>query len=436
MTRPWLRWVFLLTAVVLVVVFLIAQRQTVDVSYATAPSGKNSVEGDAGELTDISLPSVAEMTDMVAKDKVVRLPGSVAYWDEQQVTRAVGDADIRILVAPPGLSQTQEDQVRDVENATIRIMGTEIVGSMYQVVSGDLAGWRAQFAAGDVTSLLLAIIANEKNEPEPEDHDALPLREPTATELDAVAADLRAGRPHFGAGATLTRQPANGATAFGDTTPLVAAFGQQPYPQPVPDFGPALAKLFPDTPIVVLYGNWISYYGPHAGEFADVAAAGFYAKYGELLSRYDFPQDNVLAAYFDHVTTVRYAGVFDRPLPYQPFDPLKVALPALPWLFVLCVAAFLALSVRSVLRGGPPRRTPARMVGLTTLAVELSALSHDPAITRAIAKLEAARAAITENLPDRHVRRLLGDAEQELDTAARKLGRADYRPATYLVSVA
>ena len=63
------------------------------------------------------------------------------------------------------------------------------------------------------------------------------------------------------------------------------------------------------------------------------------------------------------------------------------------------------------------------------------ALSHDAPLTRALVKLEAARTALTEDLPDRHVRRLLADAEKELDRAARELGRADYRPATYLASV-
>jgi hypothetical protein len=200
----------------------------------------------------------------------------------------------------------------------------------------------------------------------------------------------------------------------------------------VPEYGPALAELFPNTPVLVMYGDWIGYYGPHAGEFADVAGAGFYGRFGELLSSDAYPQDNVLGTYLNEVTDIRYAGLFDRPLPYQPFDPLRVALPALPWLFGGCVLVFLALSVRSVLGVGPPRKPPGRLAGLTTLAVELSALSHAPALTRALAKLEAARSALAEDLPDRHVAALLGDAERDLDTVARKLGRAEYRPVNYL----
>ncbi len=431
-----IRWVFLGAAVVLVVVFLFAQQQSVEVSYAQSPSERATVsEGSAGELSDAELPSVAEMTELVADNSVVRLPGAIAYWDEEIVRTAIGDADIRILVAPPGLSKQQQEQVREVENATIRVMGTDIVGTLYTVVSDDLAGWRAQYATGDVTSLLVTLIAEEREQPAPEeDIDLFQWREPTAAELAPVTADLRAGRTHLAEGATLESVPKSAKNAFPDKAPLIAAFPQQPFGQPVPEYGAALAEEFPGTPVVVLYGNWIQYYGPQASDFADVAAAGFYARFADRLSTYAYPQDNVLNVYLNRVTDVRYAGLFERPLPYQPFDPLRVALPVLPWLFVACVVVFLALSARSVLgpRGGPPRRPPARLAGLTTLAIELSALTSDAALARAIAKLQAARSALDDDLPDRHVTKLLAEAERELDLVARKLHRVDYRPDVYL----
>lgn len=429
MNERW-RWAFLGAAVAIVVVFLLAQRQTADISYARSPAGKDTVS--AGELSGATLPSVAEMTDMVRRNKVVRLPGAIVTWDEQRVDTAIGDADIRILVAPPGLSEDQQDDVRDVDNATIRIMGAEIVGSVYQVTPDDQASWRTTFVTGDVTGLLLTLIASERDQSDPPDADLFSWRAPSAAELDPVVADLRKSRLHVAAGATLTDLPASADTAFGGRKPLVAAFPRQPSGQPVPEYGPALAKLFPDTPVLVMYGNWIGYYGPHAGEFADVVGAGFYARFGDRLSLYAYPQDNVLGAFLNEVTNVRYAGLFDRPLPYQPFDPLRIALPALPWLFGGCVLVFLALSARSMSRGGPPRKPPGRLAGLTTLAVELSALSHAPALTRAFGKLEAARSALAEDLPDRHVATLLGDAQRDLDKVARALGRAEYRPANYL----
>jgi hypothetical protein len=436
-TERWrgLRWVFLGAAVVMLVVFLLSQQQGVDVSYARSPSENNPVEeGSADELTDRTLPSVAEMTDLVDEEPVVRLPGAIAYWDEQRVTTAIGDDDIRILVAPPGLSEKQQEQVRDVENVTIRVMGTEVTGEMYAVSSDDLAGWRGQFATGDVTSLLLTIIAGIQGKPTPEDIDLFTWREPTTAELAAVSADLRRDRLHIADGATVRQLPKSADTAFPDGTPLVAVFPQQPFGQPVPHYGPALAALFPNTPLLVQYGYWIEYHGPYADEFGEVAGGSFYGRFGDRVSLYAYPQGTVLGTYLNRVTDVRYAGLFDRPLPYQPFDPLRVALPVLPWLFGLCVLGFLALSVRSVLGPGvgPPRRPPAQLAGLTTLAIEMSALSHDPALTRGIATLQAARSALDDDLPDRQVRRLLDAAQQELDAAARALGRVDYRPVNYL----
>jgi hypothetical protein len=200
-----------------------------------------------------------------------------------------------------------------------------------------------------------------------------------------------------------------------------------------------LAASFPDTPIVVMYGSWIEYDGPDAAGFAELTTATYYGRFGDLLSRSAYPQRAVLATYLDRVADVRYSGLFDRPLPYRPLDPVRVALPALPWLFTACVVAFLLLSARSVRRRPAPSTpilgTPARLAGLTGLAVEMSALTSrtsDPALTRGITKLLAARDALAGNLPDPHVRELLDDAEAELDEAARLLPFDGYRPGDHL----
>ncbi|XTZ13176.1 hypothetical protein ACQSSU_16615 [Micromonospora echinospora] len=436
------RWVALGLAVLVLLVFLLAQRQSVDVSYGRSPASAAVPEGSAGELTDTTVPSVAEMDAMVAAAPVVRLPGSVASWDEQRVREAIGGRDVRILVAPPGLDEAERERVRDVEDATVRVVGLQVSGGLYQANADTLAGWRAQFATGDVTDLLVALIAALGKEPSPPDRDGLRWRGPDATELATVTADLRATGRHVADGATLTAVPARtAASAFPDGDALYVALPRQPQGEPVPRYGPALARVFPDRPIVVLYGAWIEYHGPGGEEFAEVTAASFYGQFGDRLSRYEYPQDNVLNAYLARVTDVRYTGLFDRPLPYQPVDPLRVALPALPWIFAGCVVGFLALSARSLWRGvgrtgsvyGPG--TTARLAGLTALAVEMSLLTDrrsDPGLTRGVTKLQAARAALDEGLPDRHVRTLLADAEAELDDTARTMGIAGYRPTFYL----
>ncbi|MEV4665174.1 hypothetical protein AB0J85_24885 [Micromonospora echinofusca] len=440
-----LRWSLLGVAVVVLVVFLLAQRQGVDVSYGRSPAATAKIdEGSAGELSDASVPSVEEMTALVAAEPVVRLPGSTARWNEQRVREAAGDRPVRILVAPPGLDKDERDRVRDVENATIRVIGTEVSGGIYQAVADTLPEWRAQFATADVTNLLVGLITALRDAPDPPENDELRWRAPTDRELAAVAADLRVTGLHLAAGATLTGVPDKAArTAFPDGARYVA-LPAQPFGEPVPRYGPALAELFPGTPIVVMYGLWIEYHGPAADDFAELAGASFYGQFADRLSRYDYPQGNVLTAWLNRVTDLRYSGLFDRPLPYRPIDPLRVALPALPWIFAGCVATFLILSVRSlrrpdgagVRRGDPGRGgTPARLAGLTALAVEMSLLTDarsNPALTRGVVKLQAARAALDEELPDRHARTLLNEASEELDDAARTLGIASYRPDLYL----
>ena len=55
---------------------------------------------------------------------------------------------------------------------------------------------------------------------------------------------------------------------------------------------------------------------------------------------------------------------------------------------------------------------PARLAGLTALAVEMSALTDsrsEAALTRGITALTAARSALDDHLPDAHVHGLLAD---------------------------
>jgi hypothetical protein len=361
---------------------------------------------------------------------VVRLPGSIAVWDEERVREVIGD--VRILVAPPGLDDAERKRVREVDAAGIRVIGTDVTGGGYAVASDRLDGWRSRFATGDVTNLLLTLAAEMNGKPEPEDVDLFEWREPTAAELDPVVADLRASKPHLAAGSTLERLPKAAESAFPDGA-LYVVLPRQPFGEPVPQYGPALTSLFPDRPIVVMYGDWVEYHGPHAADFADLVGTSFYAQAADRIGTYAYPQTNVLHAYLNRVTDVRYAGLFDRPLPYLPLDPLRVALPALPWLFAACAVVFLLLSTKS-LRGTRDKRTgaPARLAGLTALAIEVSALSSDPSLVRGMAKLRAAGDALTEGLPDSHVRALLDDAASELDTTARVLGRNDYRSDVYL----
>ncbi len=434
-----LRWVLLLVAVALVTVFLVAQRQSSDVRYGDSASTAKLPD----ESGIVLQQSAQELTTMLESEHILRLPGATATWDAARVAQAIGaNPDVRILATPPGLAEAQRDGLQDVakDKKTILVVGTRVTGDIYEASSGDLDDWRGELARADVTGKLVVLIDELVKNPKSEEPAEPGWRAPTDAELAAVATDLRttglSGPAGLSVSADATLQ------AFG-TQARYLVLPVQPGDRPAPDYGPALTRIFPDTPIVVMYGYWIAYYGPHAADFADVAAVSFYARFGGLLGPAAYPQQNVLNAWLGQVTTLRNAGLFDRPLPYRPFDPLRVALPVLPWLFAVCVAGFLALSVRSLLRPGsrdpmlPTRGAglTARLAGLTALAVEVSPLTDartDPALTRAIGKLDAARSALDERLPDRQVRTLLDEAEQELDRVGRALPFAGYRPSTYL----
>jgi hypothetical protein len=433
-----LRWLLLVAAVVVLVTFLLVQKQSTDVRYGQAPAAKDPIpEGAAGELSGATVPSAGQLTALVEAAPVVRLPGAVATWDERAVKAAAGGSGPRILVAPPGLPKEARDRVHDVEGATVRVVGTEVSGGILQASADRASEWIRQFATGDVTGSLTTLVAHLNHQPEAPDPPVLARRDPTAGELATATAELRGTGRFTAAGASLQNPPASTA-AFPGAQPLYVALPQQPAGRPLVRYGPALAREFPGRPIVAVYGQWVEYDGPSAAAFADVATASFYGQFAERLSKYAYPQRNVLGAWLDRVTAIRYAGLFDRPLPYVPFDPLRVALPALPWLFAACAVGFLALSARRVLQ--PGRRAtgvgvPARLAGLTALAVEISGLTHGAsaaALTRGIGRLTAAREAFGEKLPDKHVHGLLDAAEAELETTAGLLGRADYRPAAFL----
>lgn len=459
-SSTWVQWTSLAAAAVVLVVFLLAQgRDTVDVSYGRG-SIAESVGDTPAETETVALPSLSELEALVRDRDVVRLPGAIAGWDTQTVEQAIGDDLIRILVAPPGLTREQQqtlsgvqlpESVRDAAEVAdevavvITVTGTQTSARRVgQAAPYTLNSWRGDFLSGDVTSQILSVIAAARDEPSPEDLDPLAWREPSPAELAPVLTDLREQRWYAAPGTTLHREneavtlPSALDVAFPDEDALLVVLPRQPVGRPIPQYGPALHREFPDTPIVVMYGWWMEYHGPRGAEFADVVAASYYGQYGTVIEPRNLRQRGVLNVYLGRVADVRYSGIFERPLPYRPPDPLRMALPALPWVFGGCVLVFLGLSVRSVLLPPSIRRStgaPARLTGLTALSIELSGLTRDAgsaALTRAVGRLGAAGSAIGDNLPDATIRSFLDEAERELTTAADALGRRDYRPDRYL----
>src|SRR5690606_36966620 len=171
----------------LLITFLVVQRQSIEVSYGRSPTLATLAEVDTSVgLADVTVPTVEEMTALVEADPVVRLPGAIATWDEQRVQEVIGDAEVRILVAPPGLDEDARDRVRAVENATVRVIGTQVSGGIYAALSSTLPEWQAQFATADVTGPLVTLLAALLDTPEPDHDPPLAWRDPTAAELAAV----------------------------------------------------------------------------------------------------------------------------------------------------------------------------------------------------------------------------------------------------------
>ncbi|HWS37991.1 MAG TPA: hypothetical protein VN408_35315 [Actinoplanes sp.] len=433
-----LRWGALALAALCMIVFLGSQHEDIKISYAESP-GTDSTTSTSG-LDTVTLPSTAELTAMIRAEPVVRLPGSIAHWDTAAVQAAIGDSGLRIVVAPPGLAKADSLRLHGIKEADLRVVGTYVGSYYWSASSTDLDSRRDKLATGDVTRDLLTLIAKLREQPEHTAQYAFQWREPTAAETAVVARDLRDSGFHRAPGATLEAAPEN-STAFPGGRALYVALPTQKYGEPVPAYAPVLSEMFPDTPIVVMYGGWIEYAGPHAADFAEIAAAVFYDRFSTALERSPYPQQAVLKVYLDQVTDVRYAGLADRPLPYAPPDPLAVALPALPWIFVVCVLIFVGLSVRPIV-GTPGTAAvtraagsaPGQLAALTALAVEMSALTgrrSEAPLARALITLTAARDALKDQLPDAHVRSLLRTAEKELDLAARLLPYRGYRPAEY-----
>lgn len=449
-----IQWGSLALALVVLVIFLLSQQQIATERYGTDRLDSSPVDATPSQATKGTLPTDAELKQAMAASTIVRLPGAVATLDEAAVTARIKQADavlaakdepaIKVVLAPPGLSDADRRRMYRLEGSNVTVIGLAVSFEAYSILPSSAIDWQSVFGTGDVTQLILAGIAAGLEQPAPPDEpSSLQWRKPTADELSTVVAGLRDDRRYVGPGADLSGIPTLAATAFPGTPPMVVALPQQPPGQGVPDYAPALAREFPNTPIVVMYGYWISYAGPHADEYADLAAATFYGSTRDVISKTHYPQFNLLSVYLQRWAALRFSGMFDRPLPYSPPDPIGIALPALPWIFLGCVLVFVAISVHSVHSRRPGRQLPAhsahgqlaRLTGLSSLAIEVSPLVDGAArapLTRGIKRLTAAKQALDTHLPAALIDSQLDAGAHEFARVATAIHRQDYLPETYL----
>ncbi|MGI8417894.1 MAG: hypothetical protein ACR2P2_17160 [Nakamurella sp.] len=449
-----IQWGSLALALVVLVIFLLSQQQSASEQYGTDKLDSTAVDAEPSQATTGTLPTDAELKKAIAASTIVRLPGAVATLNEAVVTARIKQADvtlaakgepaIKVLLAPPGLSDADSRRLEHLPGSNVTVVGLAVSFDIYSVLPSTANEWQSVFGTGDVTQLILAGIAGGLDQPAPpEVPSSLRWRDPTAGELSTVVAGLRDDRHYVDPGADLSGIPKLAATAFPGTPPMVVALPQQPPGQGVPDYAPALAREFPNTPIVVMYGYWISYAGPHADGYADLAAATFYGSIRAVISDTHFPQFNLLSVYLQQWAALRFSGMFDRPLPYSPPDPIGIALPALPWIFLGCVLIFVAVSVHSVHSRRPGQQLSApstrgqwvRLTALSSLAIEVSPLVDGAArapLTRGIKRLSAAKQALDTHLPAALIDSQLDAGTREFARVATAIHRQDYLPETYL----
>ncbi|MEJ7650151.1 MAG: hypothetical protein WKF57_14135 [Nakamurella sp.] len=438
------RWLLAALAVCAAVVFVAVQGRSSDARYELNTASSRLTPTETPTAT---LPSSAELTNQLRRQSRVRLPGATAWFDEAQVRAAIGDADIRIVVAPIGLTSDQSRMLYELdpfdEDATgvhevIRIEGTAVSGGGHSSLADDLPGWQRQFAQGDITGPLLALVAALRDAPTPADPKAAAVRAPTAAELAPVLAAVRSSGVHLDPAAGVTEVPATAGTAFPDAQPIIATFPRSTPGAPLVDWATALSAAFPGRPVVTLTGLWVDYRGPDADRFAEIASASYYGQYRTVLSERVLPTQGVLRTFLARIAELRLSGIFGRALPAPSFDPLSVTLPALPIVFAGCAAGFLVLSVRQLRRRPLFLISPAgraRLAGLSSLLIETSGLADrraDAPLARAAVALRAAGSAMTERGLQAEVRRQLDAASAELKTVADLLGRKDYRPTEYV----
>lgn len=377
-------------------------------SYGThTASGSGAAAGDSGSATTApatKIPSDVELKRELAASTIVRLPGAVAGFDEATVLAAIRHADAvhgkrgepktHLVVAPPDISQADTQRIYALPGSNVKVIGLTVGYQGESATPSDLGDWQSLFSDGDVTSLILSLMASDLGEPDPSDtSSSVHWRNPSAAELNTVRAGLAADRLYTAPGATLDAIPKSASDVFPNTAPMVVAFPQQARGAAIPNYAPALATQFPNTPIIVMYGYSVSYAGPFGKDTADVATGGFYGQYGSKIADQAYPQWNILNVYLQQWAKVRYAGLFDRPLPYTPPDPVGITFPALPWVFLGCVLIFVAVSVHSV-HSHRHRRLPSasptdwhRLAGLSALAVEVSPLA-DAGVARTAASAD------------------------------------------------
>ncbi|NNG37569.1 hypothetical protein [Nakamurella aerolata] len=364
----WVQGICLVLAAVAVLLFLLSQTQRPGIDYGRDRSGSaGSVSGDT--RPKVQLPPTAELVARLRADPIVRLPGSTTTVDDASVLAAIdavgrrgasGSAadkryDPRVLITPPG---DVDDAVRALKKQlpdVIVASGTAVRAGIFEISSSTLITWRNGYLGGDVTGVVLDMLAHHTGGEAPVAQDRVTLRPPTDAELAPVLSAVESGGAYRAPGVgrdVRSQTPAAAAEAFPGAMAFVAYFPPQVGVAEIPDYATALAQRYPERPVLVMYGAWPEYRGPFESD-RELVTASVLGEYSRVIDRgYPYHQGVLADRFFQRWADFRHSGMFDRPLPYTPPDPAAVARPALPWVFLAAVLGFVIASVRSRGRGG------------------------------------------------------------------------------------
>lgn len=448
-----------LLLVLLGTIFIAQQTQQPDTEFKPRESQSEGAATDPDDDPVPPVPSYSAITAEYGDAPIVTLPGAPAVLDAEvtaawmakanaQAAELDNDIDrsfvevTRIVLAPP-LHPDAEEGIEVPENVLL-VTGTR--AALYPMVAepSDFADMARTYAASDVTDAVVSLIA-ERLDAEAPEHPALVWREPTEAELTPVLADLQQDGIAFVGDAEPFAMPDQALEAFPEgQDPLVVVAPAAAAGEPAVGYADAVAAAFPDRPVVTMTGLWLDFAGRYAAEFADPMRASLYGQYARRLQEFDYSQRTVLALGLDRVAQFRHSGMFAQPLPYQPPDPLRLTLPALPWICAgLGLLALIASVVQIARQKGPQidpvdEATVHRLAGLSELAVEISGLTEGrtkASLLRALTALSEAREVADTMTEDAAVAvDLLDRAEQELDRVATALDRPEYRPSRFLTA--
>jgi hypothetical protein len=304
-----------------------------------------------GGLVGLATPAAAAQGDpprldvtaaeaALATQQVYRAPGAIADYDQAAV-RAVMVPKARILLAPFSGEEdpnayddrvltplTDWSRAHDVD--LIVVTGLHVEGLDVGAESAsDLSELRSQLANQDVTNGLVGLLTYFRTGNTHYDSPPAPApTPPSAAQLAPVLAALQAGQNYTAPGATpLDVDPAG--TGY---TLRSAAFPPAAVGAALVDYAPALARALPGVDVVVGWGGWIQFAGPHTDQLG--AALAHTLGQRQVSVTQAGATATVLAdVVTQYVSTMLRAKPFDRPQP-PPYD-LRHQVSALaPWVLL------------------------------------------------------------------------------------------------------